>query len=273
MYDRANKPTKAKPPVEATRAGASSKMTTPTSKTIVRSVGNIDVYDDGSCKNRNTGELEWGTGEDVEPRVVKAMDWSAFEVEEGAEVGIVLPALLAFLTIREAELKAAETALGVVCSLDLANDFSTDGILFGTVLSKTHCATRAAGAGHPVSSSAAAGGSSDHTLFVQAVWELSVQLAGPDGTAKGDPVVIPWLPASHDLVHEDAHVITRAAYDQTCMELDLRPGMQVCRQFPCAHDSSMGELFEGRVYFVGKPPTPEAAAFPDTPFHCLHIIW
>jgi hypothetical protein len=86
-------------------------------------------------------------------------------------------------------------------------------------------------------------------------------------------VTIPWLPADHERVTDDAHIITRAAYEQSCMEMDLKPGMQVCRQFPRADDPTRGELYEGRVYFVGKPPIPAGTDFPDTPYQCVHIVW
>jgi hypothetical protein len=202
-------------------------------------------------------KVSWGEEGESVPRERVPMDYSSTVFDSGSEVVVILPALMEFVKAFESELEAAKP-LGMETTLDLAQSFTTDGILMAVVLNKEKL---------PCPSSSSSAG------FVSSVFRVTVQLEGSDGTATGEPVTIPWLPADHPLVTTDAHIISRAAYEESTLEMNIKPGAQITRLFPCADDPSKAEVYEGRVYWVGKPPGDVGTDFPDTPFQCLHVVW
>lgn len=233
-------------------------------RTEVRRRGHLVFYSDGWIEDSRTGEPQWSDPEEAMPLEESAMDYSRFEVESGTEVVLVVPALLEFLEVHKAELAAAKRASGLACTLDLEQTFATDGIVFATVESI-----------EPAMNSAAVKKVKGDTerAFCSAVRNIKLRLAGDEGVEPTEPASVPWLPADHDLVTVDAHIVTRGAYEETTLERELKPGMQVTRQFAKADDPAVGQIYEGRVYYVGRRPGKAGEDFPDSPYMGVRVVW
>ncbi|KAA0150871.1 hypothetical protein FNF29_04985 [Cafeteria roenbergensis] len=233
-------------------------------RTEVRRRGHLVFYSDGWIEDSRTGEPLWSDPEEAMPLEEAAMDYTRFEVEAGTEVVLVVPALLEFLETHKAELSAAKRASGLVCTLDLEQTFATDGIVFAVVES--------VGLAMDSATARKVKGEKERA-FCSAVRTLKLRLAGDEGAHSAEPVSVPWLPADHDLVTVDAHVVTRGAYEETTLERELKPGMQVTRQFAKADDPKVGQVYEGRVYYVGRRPGKAGEDFPDSPYMCVRVVW